>query len=129
MILLSSFLGMLMLAGAPGTDTGQRKILLFARDVSDETLSIQQNIFKTDPAGLKERQIVVTVVTAMSDKNTYQSFLREGKGFLFVLYGKDGGKKFSSHTPVALGKLYGIIDSMPMRQDEMKQKEAGKSSP
>lgn len=36
-----------------------------------------------------------------------------------VLVGLDGGQKLKSFEPVTKEKLYGLIDSMPMRQAEM----------
>lgn len=40
--------------------------------------------------------------------------------FTIVLIGKDGGEKFRSVEPVPADKLFSVIDSMPMRKQEMK---------
>jgi Domain of unknown function (DUF4174) len=42
--------------------------------------------------------------------------------FTVVLVGKDGGVKLQRPGPVALSDIFGLIDSMPMRQREMRQK-------
>ena len=41
--------------------------------------------------------------------------------FTVVLVGKDGGEKQRWHAPVAYETLRDLIDSMPMRQDEMRR--------
>lgn len=46
--------------------------------------------------------------------------------FMTILFGKDGGEKFRQARMVGLKEVLGIIDAMPMRQQEMKQK--GKSA-
>ena len=45
--------------------------------------------------------------------------LRPGALPRVILVGKDGGKKLERHGSIALNELFGIIDAMPMRQDEM----------
>ncbi len=41
------------------------------------------------------------------------------KSFRILLIGKDGGIKYESNRSVFLIQLFELIDSMPMRQDEM----------
>jgi hypothetical protein len=36
-----------------------------------------------------------------------------------VLVGKDGGKKLERRGPIDLATLFGVIDAMPMRRDEV----------
>ena len=38
--------------------------------------------------------------------------------FTVILLGKDGGEKLRCHTPVKIEVLTGLIDTMPMRQQE-----------
>jgi len=42
--------------------------------------------------------------------------------FQVLLIGKDGGVKLRSREPVSVNDLFGLIDSMPMRQQEMESK-------
>ena len=51
--------------------------------------------------------------------------LRPGALPRVILVGKDGGKKLERHGSIALNELFGIIDAMPMRQDEMGRDPAG----
>jgi len=45
-----------------------------------------------------------------------------GGSFQVLLIGKDGGVKLRSSEPVSMKDLFGLIDSMPMRQQEMGSK-------
>jgi len=42
--------------------------------------------------------------------------------FALILLGKDGGIKLKRNDPVKLDDIFTLIDSMPMRKDEMRQK-------
>jgi len=47
--------------------------------------------------------------------------------FVVVLIGKDGGEKLPTEPNVNLGNTFGLIDSMPMGQQEMRGKRGGTS--
>ena len=49
----------------------------------------------------------------------YRDFAVEPGDFRLLLIGKDGTLKLSSDSPVSTGRLFDLIDSMPMRQWEM----------
>jgi hypothetical protein len=53
--------------------------------------------------------------------------LRQGPLPRLILIGKDGRKKLERHGPIELKKLFGIIDAMPMRQDELGRDDAARS--
>ncbi len=101
-------------------DVSKREIILLAEHTMDPDLLQQEKIFRADAGGLAERDIMVTVITPSSDKNRYDKLMKKRKGFLFILMGKDGSEKLISDTPVTLEQLFGLIDSMPMRQHEIK---------
>jgi hypothetical protein len=42
--------------------------------------------------------------------------------FVFILIGKDGTVKLRAKQPVLSDALFGLIDSMSMRKDEMRRK-------
>ena len=44
------------------------------------------------------------------------------KTFALILLGKDGGIKLKRNDRVKLDEIFTLIDSMPMRKDEMRQK-------
>jgi hypothetical protein len=75
-----------------------------------------------DMAGLTERQIKITRVATNTKNFEKYSLLKINPNlFTLVLIGKDGGVKFSSNKIITSTKLYGIIDQMPMRKQEMKK--------
>lgn len=41
--------------------------------------------------------------------------------FRTILVGKDGGAKLSSRSPVSEQRIFGLIDGMPMRREEMRR--------
>jgi hypothetical protein len=47
--------------------------------------------------------------------------VRSGQ-FMIILIGKDGGEKLRQDRLVELKEIFGIIDAMPMRQQEMRKK-------
>jgi hypothetical protein len=123
-----------------GSNTGQlqrgRPVILFARDPASPLLAQQLELLGADPAGLKERMVTVTRIisdqghasatgTAHNPSVTrqFQSQFNVDpeEPFLFILVGKDGGVKLRSRQVVGLDQLYGLIDSMPMRQREIRQ--------
>ena len=100
-------------------DASKREILLLAEHTMDPNLLRQEEILQADVAGLIERYLIVSVITPVSDKTRYDKLMQNRKGFLFILIGKDGGEKLISEKPVILKQLFGLIDSMPMRRQEM----------
>ena len=42
--------------------------------------------------------------------------------FRVVLIGKDGGVKLRQEEPISVADLFALIDSMPMRKQEMRQR-------
>jgi len=55
-----------------------------------------------------------------------QSFLRKKievvEDFVFILIGKVGTVKLKAKQPVLSEDLFGLIDNMPMRKEEMRRK-------
>tara|TARA_A100001035_G_scaffold153423_1_gene120857 strand:+ start:237 stop:569 length:333 start_codon:yes stop_codon:yes gene_type:complete len=57
----------------------------------------------------------------------YDSTLSIRKRFNFddfnlILIGKDGGVKYNTNKPVKINKIFEIIDKMPMRMKEIKER-------
>ncbi|MBU0697788.1 MAG: DUF4174 domain-containing protein [Bacteroidetes bacterium] len=98
-----------------------RKVILFYPKNKIDTVSKQVKILSKDLVGLLERQIKITSVSINTKDFEKSSFLKINPNlFTLVLVGKDGGQKFSSNTLISSNKLYGLIDQMPMRKQEMK---------
>lgn len=119
---------------------GSRRIVVLADASADAALVREQRAeLLKHVAALDERDMVVFI--ALPDGTVegvhgpaptpaeVRAFLRRnplpnGKaagGFTVRLVGKDGGVKFSSASPVRAEELFALIDTMPMRRQEMKR--------
>ena len=98
----------------------KRPIVVFAPAGDDPRLVEQLDRFEAARDRLEERDTVVIVdiepASALRD--------RFGPGpFTVVLVGKDGTEKLRREAPVAVEDLTGLIDSMPMRRREMRERD------
>ena len=55
--------------------------------------------------------------STLSIRNKY-----DFKNFKLLLIGKDGGEKYNSNDPVNINVIYELIDGMPMRKQEIKER-------
>ncbi len=117
-----------------------RVFLLFAPSPKDPAYKTQQEAFAGRYAELEERDVVI--VTAFADgtgmldgrpidQRSVRALRRDlqprARAYSFVLIGKDGTEKARIEgKPADLDEIFELIDSMPMRQREMKDQEAGK---
>ena len=110
-----------------------RVILLFASDSADEYYRRQAELLKSETAGLADRDLMVVSVFAEGESNLDGKSITERSAdrlrnrywdksdtFTFILLGKDGGVKIRADDIVEIDQLFGRIDSMPMRQREMR---------
>jgi hypothetical protein len=111
----------------------KRVLVIFAPDSSDPDLILQNTVLSAEQSGLIERHM--TVIRVFADNRVsvdgeshddtgasfHQRFDAAPDRFRVLLVGKDGGVKLDRDTPVSTGKLFSLIDSMPMRQHEMQQ--------
>lgn len=109
-----------------------RPVIVFADQRDSVLLAEQRRLLDADPAGLAERHIVVVqaiddaVIVDNKPVKTRPADLRRRYGvapdapFAVLLIGKDTGVKLRRDEPVALDRLFGLIDAMPMRQREMR---------
>jgi hypothetical protein len=112
----------------------KRPLVIFAPSDSHGDLQRQRMIVAGARGGFLDRDMVV--VTVVGDRvqadlgggpGQSASRLRERFGvasgaFRVLLVGKDGGVKLSSSSPISAGTLFGTIDAMPMRIDEMRRR-------
>ncbi len=109
-----------------------RPLLVFARSPDDPALLAQFHMLKDDAPGLTERDVLLLAVpyntpsptplslTPNAALNARHRFHIAPTDFVVLLIGKDGGEKLRSTKPVPFAKLRDKIDSMPMRQQEIK---------
>lgn len=109
-----------------------RILLLLVPSRQHPAFQEQQKLFAESAEAFAERDLVLLEVIGdepvkMKGGEEAAARLRERyrvapNDFAVLLLGKDGGEKFRSATPVAPEKIYAIIDAMPMRRSEMREK-------
>lgn len=116
-----------------------RVLLISATEAPDSKLTEQVRLLGSDAAGLRERDLLIVPLHAAAaaiaaveplpvarlsapEADKAQEHFRIHEGFTIVLVGKDGGEKLRSHEPLTLDRLFGKIDSMPMRKNEMRER-------
>ncbi len=101
----------------------KRRVLLFADTKNNATLIQQMKILQSDEAGCVDRDIVIeTYVLNQTDKSFLKKYDVKSVPFTFLLIGKDGHVALQSYKITENTQLFGLIDAMPMRQDEMQRK-------
>ena len=101
-----------------------RVVLLFATDSRDTRLAAQRGLLETSIAELAERDIKVFEISGNSAENSALRTKSEvhDEDFAVILIGKDGYSKLHRSKPVAPAELFRLIDSMPMRRNEVQRR-------
>jgi hypothetical protein len=111
-----------------------RLLIILTSDNSKKLYSDQMEILNEDIKGLKERKLVIYSVMPNQYKKGIQTekwiqsnllndrFREDKKSFEVILMGLDGGIKLRQSEVLSLEKLYGTIDAMPMRRNEIQNK-------
>lgn len=92
--------------------------MIFGNNATEQLVHKQWVTFDADKTGLEERGIQIFV----NPESQSMKKLRNETGFEIILIGKDGGVKKRKTSLMQTDELFGIIDSMPMRQSEMRRK-------
>ena len=111
----------------------EQRVLIVASKQSDllerQIDSLNQNLL-----GLEERKLVIYQVTPMGytvgvqndnfvpTARFYRDIRRTKKDFEVILIGLDGGVKLRQTELLTLEKLFTLIDGMPMRRSEIRNK-------
>ena len=112
-----------------------RLLFIFAEDGSHPLFKDLQSQIVSQKAEIDDRDLIVFEVPAHGPARMNNSPLDRKEAdsirthfdipsntFSLVLVGKDGGIKLKREDRVDLSDVFGLIDSMPMRQNEMRQK-------
>jgi hypothetical protein len=112
-----------------------RLLFLFASDRNDPFFSCLQQEISARKNEVDDRNLVIFEIlesgpsrmdTTQIDPRTAASLRKHfdlpPKTFMLILLGKDGGIKLKRNDRVKLEEIFSLIDSMPMRKDEMRQK-------
>jgi len=109
-----------------------RLFLIFAGSIADENFRAQTAILTKNWEGCLDRDLVVfpmlkegkidfgEKIDDNEQKELREKYRVTPEKFKVMLIGKDGGDKMSSDTPISAAKLFSVIDTMPMRQAEMR---------
>ena len=113
---------------------GQNRLLIvFGPSAEDVHYKTQMAEMAVDQDGLEERDVVMLTVVHDGVSKEAEEVLTAAQAaalriefdvapdsFMVVLVGKDGAVKLQKDRPVTMRELFDKIDSMPMRQAEMK---------
>jgi hypothetical protein len=95
-----------------------RRVLIFGKDYPE--FKTQLTFLANDSAGVAERDIVIEKFEAT--EAAAKKYNVNPKEFTVLLIGKDGYEKYRDNKPIELKDLFALIDSMPMRKNEMERK-------
>ena len=121
-ILLLSFMAIMIPKELQGIELNQylwknRIILTFADDEDNADLIKLKVEMKENNCEILNRDLLHFHFS--NDGNIGNQTAMNDQSFRILLIGKDGGNKYESNRSVSLNHLFELIDSMPMRQDEM----------
>jgi hypothetical protein len=109
-----------------------RVILIMADEANAKLAEYQFNVLKAEKNKLKDRKIVIYKCASNScvfynDEAATKTIKKDLsiKGFETVLIGLDGGEKFKSKKLEKPSVFLDLIDTMPMRQQELKNLNKG----
>lgn len=101
--------------------SNKRLLLIYADQANNTSLIQQQQLLKSNATGLNERDITVKVyLRSTSPKEFTKKYI--SSDFTVILIGKDNGEKLRTHQIVTTKQLFSLVDAMPMRRQEMKDK-------
>lgn len=101
----------------------RRPLVVFADTDRDPAFIRQLELLEERAAALAERDVVVLTDTDPSSVSPLRKKLRP-RGFMLVLIGKDGNVKLRKPFPWSVRELSRSIDKMPMRQQEIRDRQA-----
>ncbi|MEO1330680.1 MAG: DUF4174 domain-containing protein [Pseudomonadota bacterium] len=110
-----------------------RPLLLFADAADAPALLRQREILAPHRDGLRDRAVPVIIVSGdrveidgapseISADRLRQRYDAPMGGFSAVLIGKDSGVKLTRTEPVSADALFALIDAMPMRRRELRER-------
>ena len=110
-----------------------RLLLVIFDSYENTALQKQLTLFKDTEKELIERKLLIYQITPSDYKeglqsskplkgsSLYQQYNPEKKEFKLILIGLDGGVKETYFSPTPPAEIYGVIDQMPMRQQEIRK--------
>jgi hypothetical protein len=112
-----------------------RVLVLFSPSESDPSFQLQKQGLASSTEGVLDRELMVLEIIEQGQSRAGNQLLSQKSvqnirrrlgvqagPFQVLLIGKDGGVKLRSSEPVSVKDIFGLIDSMPMRQQEMESR-------
>ena len=111
-----------------------RIVLILADQPENEKLGRQLKLFKNEKNGMEERKLIVYSITPEQYKTgwkkgkwkksekLYSQYKKEDAPFEVILLGLDGRVKLRQTEILSTNKLFSVIDAMPMRRNELRNK-------
>ena len=112
-----------------------RLLLLFASSEEDQAYLTLKKEIDRQAMEVKDRDLLIFYVLERGESRLDQKHLSPDQAlflkkhlsvasgrFTIILIGKDGGEKIRQESAVDLKEIFAIIDTMPMREQEMKKK-------
>jgi len=112
-----------------------RLLLIFAPDENDSLFKKLQSEIIAQEAEVKDRDLIIFELFGLGSSRMNRALLDQSKvdsirrhfsvpqrSFRVILIGKDGGIKLKRNDQIDLETIFELIDSMPMRKDEIRQK-------
>jgi hypothetical protein len=101
----------------------KRPVVVFADSPNDPRFAQQIAFLEAQLDELAVRDVIILTDTDPEAKTALRTKLRP-RGFMLVLIGKDGGVKLRKPFPWDVRELTRVIDKMPMRQREVRERRA-----
>lgn len=110
-----------MMATMAAAQSPHRLVVVVGRP-NDLRATQQHAALEHDAAALRERDVKVQAITPEAARRERPELgVGSQTAFEVLLVGKDGGVKLRRDKPVAVSELTALIDTMPMRQNEMRR--------
>ncbi len=116
--------GMVILAVMTiGAAPSAHRLVVVVAMPGDPRATKQHALLEDDAAALRERDVVIQDMTPDAARRDRPELgVGSRAAFEVLLIGKDGGVKLRRDKPVAAFEITALIDTMPMRQDEMRRR-------
>ncbi len=112
----------LSLAATTAAAPSLHRLVVVVGQASDPRVTQQHAALEHDAAALRERDVVVQDITPEAARRDRPELgVTAEAAFEVLLVGKDGGVKLRRDKPLAASEITALIDTMPMRRNEMKR--------
>jgi hypothetical protein len=107
---------------------GKNRVLLITATTAEQAdFKAQKALLAAHPQALADRDFLVLEALYDQLSPVDRNYLMQRIGlklptFCVALIGKDGGVKEKSRRPIIPADLFGTVDRMPMRREEMRRK-------